>query len=152
MYSDLASATLPLTLPLTTEQAGGSYTGSSFTDWLGDIFMPDKMAAYRTADQNRVNMLFNMNEAQKDRDFQERLSNTAYQRAVVDMRKAGINPILAFQQGGASTPSGASSSVSGSSSGSGELFKGVIQILSGLIKLGAEAIKSSSNSMATIGF
>lgn len=41
--------------------------------------------------------------------FQERMSNSSYQRAVRDMRKAGINPIMAFQQGGASTPSGSSS-------------------------------------------
>lgn len=64
---------------------------------------------------------YNAEEAQKNRDWQKMMSDTSYQRAVQDMVKAGINPILAASNGGAAMGSGGQAA-SGMASGMPEQF------------------------------
>lgn len=70
--------------------------------------------AWRRGQENmQISNAFSAAEAQKARDWTERLSNTAYQRQVADLRNAGLNPILGISKGaGASTPSSAAASAS----------------------------------------
>lgn len=65
--------------------------------------------------ENLRSMTFSADQAKQAREWTESMSNTAWQRGVVDMRRAGLNPMLAVSQGGASTP--VSPSPSGVSSG-----------------------------------
>lgn len=120
---------------------------NNFTAQQGDIARDFNMTAMRdtmdfNANQAHQAQSFNAGEAMKARDwageqagiqrnYQTEMANTAWQRGIADMKKAGINPILAASLGGASTPqgsmptgaaasgSGASSSGASSSSGSG---------------------------------
>ena len=70
------------------------------------------ISAYANWRQGEIGRDYNADEAQRNRDFQMSMSNTAMQRGQLDLAKAGLNPILAVNQGGASTPSGSMASAS----------------------------------------
>lgn len=67
-------------------------------------------------------MAFNAEEAQKARDYDERMSNTAYQRAMEDMKAAGLNPILAYSQGGAAVTGGQAASIGSSTASQAQAY------------------------------
>lgn len=102
--------------------AGAALATNDFTAhqaWINREWQRDQanMAMNFNAEQQNNAQAFNANQASLQRQWQEEMSNTAYQRAVGDMTKAGINPMVAYSKGGASTPSGASASGSGASIG-----------------------------------
>lgn len=66
------------------------------------------LGAYGQKETNKDNLQI----AREQMAFQERMSGTAYQRVVKDMMSAGLNPMLAYQQGGASTPQGQTATMS----------------------------------------
>ncbi len=71
---------------------------------LGASLVGGVVSAYGAKSQQK----FDARQAQKQMDFQERMSSTAHQREVLDLRAAGLNPILSATGGsGASSPGGA---------------------------------------------
>lgn len=119
---------------------GGSYSPSSGGDSMTDIINQiQQIADANTAraveisnQQAEATRQFNMQEAAKNRDWQEMMSNTAHQREVRDLMAAGLNPVLSAMNGNGATV-GSGAAASSSMPNNAEVDRSASQSIAGLV-------------------
>jgi hypothetical protein len=104
---------------------GVTMTNDQLTNQLSNIASQNTAKSQEFA---REEMRFNAAEAQKNRDWQAQQSATAHQREVLDLQKAGLNPVLSAGGSGAQTGSGATAT-----GAKGETDNSVIPALTSII-------------------
>lgn len=114
---------------------GNSFGSSILAKWFG----------FGLTDAEKATNALNMAEAQRAREWDKQLADTQYQRGVIDMQKAGLNPALMF--GSASpAPSPSSPVATGVSPSSGGVS---FQDMLSLLTLPMQLSQMSANVAAT---
>lgn len=134
-HSSYSNASMPVDNPLSginTSAQGSTYRGP-LSSWFNqsNIEKEDFSRVEQSANNSFLRDLyltqydnhFNASEAQKARDFQLDFAKNSYLYAVEGMKAAGLNPILAYQNGAAEAPS-VSPARSSSSSSRGSSYHG----------------------------
>ena len=104
----------------TNSSIGGTFGTGATATALSQAMMAE--ANKYNSEEAEKNRAFQAQQAEINRKWQETMSNTAYQRAMKDLKAAGLNPILAYAQGGAGTGSGASVSGAQATSAMGTAY------------------------------
>lgn len=131
----------------TLEQAANIQANNN--QWMLDLALQQQQAEQNSADRA---MQFSKDEAAAQRAWSEYMSNTAYQRAVVDMKKAGLNPALMFSSGSSAASSPAGSAATGTAasmskaSSDTQTMASILGIL--LSNESAESIAADKNKVA----
>lgn len=136
---------------------------STYRGLFGNWFNGRNIAAedYLRSEQSALNAFnressFNASEAEKQRSFEERMTRNAYTYAIEDLKRNGINPVLAYGGSPAATPAGSSARSSGGSSSyrrssvsdeGGAFLVGLAKVLAGVYTKNAELTASGASQL-----
>lgn len=102
--------------------------------------------AQNAVDEAQKDRAFQALEAEKTRDWYEKMSDTSYQRQVKDLEAAGLNPILGWAHSGVGAPTAMSSTPQGRSTN----IQSQAPSLSDYVNAGANVINSAGKLLTSV--
>lgn len=129
-------------LPVIGGALGWGKTATALATIAGGAF--DSYSSRKSAQSDQASAeQFSSAQAAENRAFQERMSNTAWQRGMKDMEAAGLNPMLAISQGPASVPGGSQAAFPGAVGAQNMMAQASISQ--------AESAATQANTAASVG-